>query len=640
MDIDYKKIGFKCGIEIHQQLDTAKLFCSCPSVMREDKPDLVVERSMRAVAGELGVVDPAALHEFFRNRRLLYEAYSDTTCLVELDEEPPHPLNQDALKVAIEVAVLLKARLVDELQVMRKTVIDGSNTAGFQRTILLAMDGVLETSEGVIGIPTICLEEDAGRKIAENGNVITYRLDRLGIPLVEIATTPDIKNPRHAREVAEALGMLLRATGKVKRGLGTIRQDINVSIAEGNRIEVKGVQELNAIPKLIENEVKRQLGLIDIKKELMSRSKTDTDIFYEHAVSSSSEEGNPKLPLVDVTQEFKEDNRGWIIKRIESGDKIFAMRIPLFAGLLGKEIMPDYRFGTELSQIAKSATGIGGILHSDEASNKDISERLSNKLNCEPQDAWIAIVGAQGAQETIRAAFGNIWKRCVGAFEGVPEETRVAVGELNYYMRPLPGSARMYPETDEPLIIPDAGMIKDVKAHLPELFAEKASRYEAFGLSGEFASQMSKSALAGKFEAYVALHKQLKPSLIATVLLMAPKEAKKRFNAPVDVLQDRHFEELLSLLEKGVIVKEATVELIGAAAENPFKSILDLASEKKLKMMAPAELESLVDEAIRKNKDIAAGKNAIGVLLGKVMELCKGRADAQAVRQILSKKLA
>ena len=304
MELDYKSLGFKCGIEIHQQLDTHKLFCSCPSEIREDEPDIIVKRKMRAVAGEIGDVDPAALHEFLRGREFVYQAYSDTNCLVELDEEPPHPLNEEALDIALEISLLLNARPVDELQVMRKTVIDGSNTSGFQRTILIAMDGYLDTEMGKIGIPTICLEEDAARKIEEKKDVTVYRLDRLGIPLIEICTTPDIKSPGHAREVAEKLGMILRATGKVKRGLGTIRQDLNVSIKDGGRIEIKGVQDLRLIKNVLRREVERQLMLIKIKEELLKRGIREDDL---------------KSEFFDVTSVFENTRSGVIAKILENG---------------------------------------------------------------------------------------------------------------------------------------------------------------------------------------------------------------------------------------------------------------------------------------------------------------------------------
>ncbi|MBM3309255.1 MAG: Glu-tRNA(Gln) amidotransferase subunit GatE [Candidatus Altiarchaeales archaeon] len=650
MTIDYNQIGFKCGIEIHQQLETHKLFCSCPSLIREEKPDLVVERRMRAVAGELGEVDRAALHEFLKNRRLLYEAYSNSNCLVELDEEPPHPLNQGALEIAVETAFLLKARLVDELQVMRKTVIDGSNTTGFQRTILVAMDGILETSEGAVGIPTICLEEDAARKIEEKGDTIVYRLDRLGIPLVEIATTPDIKNPRHAKEVAEKIGMLLRATGKVKRGLGTIRQDLNVSIRDGSRVEVKGVQALNDIPKILENEVLRQMRLVEIKKELEKRDVRRDDLRRDY---------------VDVSNVFASSGRDWVKSRIRAGEKGLAVKLKGFQSLLGKELMPDYRFGTELARIVKSTTGVGGIMHSDEKIDVDLRKELDRKLETGDQSAFVCVVARM---DVAVKALGVVVDRCVVALTGVPEETRMAVGELTEYMRPLPGSHRMYPETDEPLVLMSKQLLDNIKASLPELFEDKAKRYEKMGLSGELASQLSKSALSSKFEEYASRHAKLKPSLIAGLLLMAPKEAKKRFNANVELLADKHYEEILGLLEGGAITKDVLAELLAVLASNPDKKAGELAKEKQLTALSMKEIELLASRVIEENRELKTGnrrletedwkpvsprgipvrgktvetenrQQALNILVGKVMGLCKGRADAEIVRKILEKKL-
>ena len=623
MQPDYRKLGFMCGIEIHQQLDTRKLFCSCPSIIREDKPDVRVERRMRAVAGELGEVDPAALHEFLKDRRLVYEAYLDTNCLVELDEEPPHPLNQEALEIAVEAAFLLKARLVDELHVMRKTVIDGSNTTGFQRTILVAVDGVLETSEGRVGVPTICLEEDAARKIEENGDTVTYRIDRLGIPLIEVATTPDIKSPKHAREVAEKIGMLLRATGKVKRGLGTIRQDINVSISEGSRVEVKGVQTLNDIPKLLENEVMRQMRLVEIRKELAARGVAEKDLIFD---------------AVDVSDLFMEHGRDWVKAKLGAGEKAFALKLKGYSGLLGKELMLDYRFGTELARIAKSTTGLGGIIHSDEGLDETLHAGVGARLRVEGKDGFVCVVAPQ---EKARKALNTILERCVVALKGVPGETRMAVGQLSEYMRPLPGSARMYPETDEPLVLLEGGVAEKIRASLPELYEEKARRYCEMGLSGELASQLSKSRLSGKFEEYSATYAKLKPSVIASVLLMAPKEAKKRFNADIEALGDRHMQEALGLLEEGAITKDVLVELFACASESPRKSVREIASEKQLTVLGEGELESIAAKAVAENAGVssAGGVQALDMLVGKVMALCRGRADPARVREILSRKL-
>jgi Glu-tRNA(Gln) amidotransferase subunit E-like FAD-binding protein len=267
MELNYTELGFKCGLEIHQQLEGKKLFCDCATLNSDKEPDVRFERRLRAVAGETGAVDIAAKHEMEKGKKIIYEADSGDTCLVEYDEEPPHELNKEALETAIKVALLLNAKVVDEIQVMRKTVVDGSNVSGFQRTALVAMNGVIDTYLGRVSIPTVCLEEEAAQKVEESKDTIKYRLDRLGIPLVEIATGAEIKSPEHAKEAAAYIGMVLRSVG-VKRGLGTIRQDVNVSIREGARTEIKGFQDLKSIPKVIEFEISRQIAAIKEGKKL------------------------------------------------------------------------------------------------------------------------------------------------------------------------------------------------------------------------------------------------------------------------------------------------------------------------------------------------------------------------------------
>lgn len=308
MEIDYKKIGFKCGIEIHKQINTSKLFCRCPSVLRNDKPDIRFKRYLRPVAGELGKIDVAALYEKAKDRYCIYEAYSDTNCLVETDENPPQRMNQEALDSALEVALILNSKIVNEVHVMRKTVLDYSNTSGFQRTALIAKDGFIKTSAGKIGIEIICLEEDAARKIKETKKYVVYRLDRLGIPLIEIATAPDIKTPQQAKEVAKKLGMILKSTEKMKSGIGTIRQDLNLSIKDGARVEIKGVQDLQSIPKVIENEVKRQLNLLKKHKKVESgvrKANTDNTTSYMRPLPGASR----LYPETDVTYEAVDKKR-------------------------------------------------------------------------------------------------------------------------------------------------------------------------------------------------------------------------------------------------------------------------------------------------------------------------------------------
>jgi len=267
--MNYKELGFKCGLEIHQRIQSHKLFCSCPSILRDDTSDIVIKRKLRAVAGETGSIDIAAKHAMEKSQEFIYEAYSDTTCLVELDEEPPNKLNEEALNIAIEVALLLKCEIVDELHFMRKIVIDGSNTSGFQRTALLARNGFIETSKGNVRIGSIYLEEESAKNVKESKDNRTWRLDRLGIPLIEIQTEADILDEKHAKETAEKIGMILRSTNKVMRGIGSIRQDVNISIKGHPRVEIKGFQDIRLIETVIKNEVDRQLNALKTKKDLL-----------------------------------------------------------------------------------------------------------------------------------------------------------------------------------------------------------------------------------------------------------------------------------------------------------------------------------------------------------------------------------
>jgi Glu-tRNA(Gln) amidotransferase subunit E-like FAD-binding protein len=283
--MDYSKLAFKSGIEIHQQLETHKLFCDCPSQLRDDPHDISIKRKLRPVPGEEGEIDIAAEYETKKDIEFTYEGYSNSNCAVEFDEEPPHNVNSEALDIVLQICKLLNCTIIDEIQVMRKTVVDGSNTSGFQRTMLVGFNGYLGTSYGKVGIDSVCLEEDSARRV---GRILTtkgdkekskvYRLDRLGIPLVEIATMPDIKNPEHCKETAEKLGMILRSTGKVKRGLGTIRQDVNVSIKNGARVEIKGFQDIKTMPKIVENEVKRQQK-VKVKEEVRGANPDGTTTF-------------------------------------------------------------------------------------------------------------------------------------------------------------------------------------------------------------------------------------------------------------------------------------------------------------------------------------------------------------------------
>ncbi|MFT4885510.1 MAG: glutamyl-tRNA(Gln) amidotransferase subunit E, partial [Natronomonas sp.] len=373
MSYDYDELGLVAGLEIHQQLDTAtKLFCNCPTERREPEESVrSFTRYLHPTKSELGELDEAALEESRVDREFEYLAF-DTTCLVEEDDEPPHRLDSEALDTAMEIASLLDCEVVDQAHVMRKIVVDGSNTSGFQRSSLIATDGEIETDDGPVGIADMLLEEESAARIEEHEQGVTYGLDRLGIPLVEIGTKPDIRSPEQAREAAERIGMLLRSTGKVKRGLGTIRQDVNVSIAEGARVEMKGVQSLEDIDDLVENEVGRQVELLDIAEELQER---------DAAIAEPQ----------DVSEVFEDTDSGVI----SGAEKVTAVRLEGFDGLVGREIQPDRRLGTEFSDHAKRH-GAGGIFHTDELPAYGVTDEEVEALR-EAVDAREAPRASDGA---------------------------------------------------------------------------------------------------------------------------------------------------------------------------------------------------------------------------------------------------
>lgn len=621
MSTNYKKLGLKCGLEIHQQLDTHKLFCPCPSEIREDEPDIKIERKMRAVAGELGDIDPAALYEFLKDKEFLYQAYSDKNCLVELDEEPPHELNKDALDIALEISLLLNSKPVDELQVMRKTVIDGSNTSGFQRTVLVALDGFIDTSHGEIKIPTICLEEDAARKIDEKGNTTIYRLDRLGIPLIEIATEPAIASPEHAREVAEKLGIILRMTGRVKRGLGTIRQDLNISIRSGERIEIKGIQDLRLISKAVESEVERQSMLIAVRDELKKRGISESDL---------------KTDFINITEILKNTESKVVKDAIENKGIVLAVKLKGFSNLLKLKLVP------ELAQYARGISGIRGIFHSDELPGYGVSENevsgMRKRLDIRDNDAFVIVAEKE---EVARSALNSVIERCKIALIGVPKETRKSKEDgTSEFMRPLPGSARMYPETDEPLIVVDERKILEIKKKLPELPEKKVERFIKMGLSSELANQLIRSRFIETFEKFSEEFRNIKPSIIANTLISVPKEVNKRYGIDTDNLTIKNYREILSTLSSNKISKEVIPEILAELAKNPKADLEIIVKEKNLRLLPIEELEKEVDRILEENSEIAKhGEKAMNNLLGRIMSELRGKADIETVKSLLAEKL-
>ncbi len=625
MERDYAKLGLKCGLECHQQLDTKKLFCRCPSVLRDDAPDSKVRRYIRAVASELGEYDRAALEAMQKELSYIYEAYNDTTCLIEMDEEPPKPVDSDALKTTLEVALMSGSKIMDELFVMRKAVADGSNTTGFQKTMLVAIGGEIPLEKKDLGILTIALEEDAARPMERKENEVVYRLDRLGIPLIELATEPGISTPAEAKEAALAIGQLFRRTGMAKRGLGTIRQDVNISIAQGARVEIKGVQELDLIDVYVEREIERQEKLLEIKREILGRG---------------IRENNIDGKVVDLTDLFKATACKFIANCL-NGCKVMGVRLRGFDGLIGKEIQPDRRFGTELASYVKSRAGIKGLLHSDELPAHGVSEgevvKVREKLGCEEGDGFAFVCAPE---EKAVKAIEVILERCREALTGVPEETRNALdGGNTEYSRPLPGAARMYPETDLESVKVDKKLLAELKKDLPLEIGERRQLYrEKFDLSKNLIDGMVLNNHARFFEKLVG--KGFDATKTA-VLLLEGLTQLKRDGIKIENISEEMVEAALGALKKGQITQDILLKVMSEWSENPVSGIDGIIAGMKIEKIGDAEVIGIVRKVISDNGAMVKenGMRSLGALMGDVMKEARGKADGGTVSRILKEEL-
>lgn len=630
MTIDYAKIGLKVGLEIHQQLNVnSKLFCSCLPELFKEEPEITFLRRLRPTQSELGQVDPAAFFEFQKGVKILYEANRTSSCLVEMDEEPPHPLNLYAVQVVLTTSLMMNMHPVDEIHVMRKTVIDGSNTTGFQRTCIIALDGYITVNGKTIPMQAASLEEDAARKTGtENeGKTIRYRIDRLGIPLIEVATAPVIYSPMEAQEVAFAIGRILRDTGKVMRGLGTIRQDLNVSLPNGALIEIKGVQELELISKVVEYEVNRQLGLISVKDELLSKGVKPEDL---------------KQDFTDVTEVFKQTKSKVIRKAVDKNQKVMAVKLPYFNGLLKRELMPSFRVGTELSDRAKFWGRVGGIFHTDEMPNYGITleevAALKKAVAAEESDA---VVFVADTKENVLDALKAVVERAQELMTGVPAETRTAKDDgTTRYMRPRPGAARMYPETDIPPTLVTEELVEKVKSNLPEPAEKKLSRLmKQYNLNEKIAKQLADSEYNLLFE--VVVKESGVASSTVAVFLTETLKALKRDGVQVENVSENQIKSIFGAVGAGELAKEALGDVFNWLSKNEGKNLEDAVSALSLKMYTEAELEPIINRVLEANKQAVDKnpKNAFGMLMGVVMREVRGKASPELVSKLLRERL-
>jgi len=623
--VNKKNYELKVGLEIHQQLaSSTKLFCNCNG-FNDNGNEIYFKRILRPTQSELGKTDPAALFESKKSKQMNYIADTNTSCLVEADEEPPHEISQEALDIALTISYLLGSEPVDEIHVMRKLVIDGSNTTGFQRTVIIATGGELHVQDLTIPVLSISLEEDASRIINKNKEESTYSLDRLSIPLIEITLAPMKFKKKETEKIALTLGRLMRTTGKVARGIGTIRQDVNISIDGKNVIEVKGVQQLDILTDIIEFENQRQSNLIKIKEELIERG---------------IKEDNFNVKSTEITNIFNNTNSKLIKKVLENNGKIIAIKAPKFRGLIGKEDYKGTRLGRDISSLVKFF-GFGGIFHSDELPNYGITEdeckRVTDKLENEKDDGFIILIGNT---ENMDVAVKSIQNRLLQCIIGIPAETRMPTEDgMTNFMRPRPGSARMYPETDIiPVKIHEEKRIA-IKKSLPRSYEEQIDNYKHnIGLNDKLSVQIFDSRYKTLFEKLIK--KVNIPANYIAAQLTETMINLSRNKINITKITDIELEKIFKEIESGIIAKESFETIIEDMCRND-KKIDEIINEMKENKLTDENIEKIILEIIDMKKEIIKekGNDSFSILMGEAMKQLRGKVDGKIVSDKIQKLL-
>ncbi len=621
----YREMGFKCGLEIHQQLLTQrKLFCRCPAYYRNDKPEGEIIRHMRPTLSELGEYDGTALMEFKTKKNVIYQLYRDNACTYEMDDTPPFPINAQALDIAFKLAMLLNCAVVDELHVSRKQYLDGSIPTGFQRTAIVGVDGWVPYKGRKISITHLCLEEDACREISDKGHDIVFRTDRLSMPLLEVITGPDMQTPREAMEVNELLGRILKASGLVRRGIGSVRQDVNVSITGGQRAEIKGVPQTWMIEKLTGIEAERQAALLQIKEALRLRGINDKTVHGEK-IDLAPVFQNTKIPIIRKALE-----KGWSVKGI---------KIDGFAGVLSWPMQPGQTFTDELSgriQVIACLDDKPNLAVSDipfmAGFTADDWQLIRKTCDCKYTDA---IVVVWGPAADVQTALSEIKIRAIEATKGVPNETRQAHADgTTGFERILPGADRMYPDTDSPPVEITKDWISRLRAELPEPAYKIEERLIKAGVPE---SIVMKVIVSPYLEAFENIYKKLKlsPELIWSAIKNL--NIKDRENLRV---YNGEFVKVFEAYKSGGISKDALFEIFKKIAAGCSETIDQLILNYGLVDIKSPEVQTTIKSLIEETSDGVFRDNVkrIEFICGQVKNKYANRLDGASLYREISQK--
>lgn len=644
---DYRELGFMSGLEVHQQLITrSKLFCRCPAGRRVEEYDAEVLRHMRPTLSELGEYDGTALMEFKTDKEIVYQLERGTVCTYEMDDTPPFVIDEEAVEIAVEISLLLNLNLVSELHVMRKQYLDGSIPTGFQRTAMVGLSGGIPFRVPELGVDRelsirqLSLEEDSCREVSDIGHRITFRTDRLGVPLTETVTEPELYTPLELQAAARLLARVARATRHVRRGSGAARQDVNVSVAGGRRIEIKGVDNHQRLPELVHIEAYRQLNLLRVKAELERRGLTPDDIALLPAAGLPWRESAGVIDAGAVLSSF---DYAPIDGALERQEKVVAVRLPGFAGLLNHKTQPGITFARELAErvrVIACPEHRPFMIHSDlEGYGLDPRRwrALRSKLNARPGDAVVVVWGLERDAAT---AAREVVIRAREALIGVPAETRQAFRDgTNGFERILPGPDRMYPDTDTPpLPIADA-TVERVRARLPEAPWSRQARYEALGLAPADAWRLAGAAWAETFDALGPRAGELARRLAATLRKRAPFHRRRgRYERlpPAERLAP-----MVRAMEEGTIRLEAMDRIFDELIERGEESVEEVLTPYRADPDDDRELERAL-ERVSEGAAALAGKSFDAVIewgMGELMPRFLGHLDPAYVRERLTDTL-
>jgi glutamyl-tRNA(Gln) amidotransferase subunit E len=611
----------KIGLEIHQQLATKKLFCNDDSDIIEEKNDYLITRKLFAVKGDQNIADKAAVAEEKKGKLYIYEV-TPNSCPVEWDEEPPHEINQDALEIAIIVSRMLHAHILDYFFVMRKIVVDGSNTSGFQRTMLIATNGYIELKDKRYGIETICLEEDAARKISADDEKVVYRLDRLGIPLIEIATSPDITSEIECHDVAEYIGMILRRTKRVRRGIGTIREDVNISIEGGNRVEIKGIQNLSMISDYVTKEVSRQKRILLAKSKLEEKNLTPEHLTFN---------------VVDLTNVFDNTSSKTIQKAISNKGKVIGIKLVGFAGLLGNKYTGNERIlGPEFASIAK-ALGAGGIFHSDELPNYGIEEKevksVKELLQCTDEDAFVLFAGNEKNGYDI---LNGVFNLAIDIFSGVPKQTRDPLPDgSTSYSRVISGQNRMYPETDILPLKADDALLKCNLPEMPDVVVERLVK--EYGIDYSFSWYLMKKDFDMDFIKLMNVAKDL--GFVTKIFQEVIPSLEKEGFEVTNIFE--FFSPLANAYKNKIFAREAIYN-VALKILKDHVGIGEAVKTLGLSMMDKEEVIKIVREILEDKKEYISkiGKEkAVNAIMGEAMKKVRGKYPGNELINLIKELL-